>query len=177
LLINSRDGVGEPKRPPCVSCHHSGSNCVLAGSSRGGNFRFYKLNRGSGNSSAVTRSHDCPSEGPEQVTTPLSHESADQTYDDGRNGDLDVQLRNPSDALHILAHTDGPDQPELQPHFSTSAQSETISPSRSDDDRGPHEARHKELPTGDSAESALGEYFLIKEGQLGQKQVLELLSR
>lgn len=176
MLIHSRDGVGEPKKPPCVSCHHSGSNCVLAGSSRGGNFKFYEPSRkpglASGTSEAIIRSNNAPSEGSQEVANLLSDASSDQAGGGTLNGDLDLQLRNPSDALHILAQAEGIDRSRPRTRLSTSAHAEDISTSPLHEGRGP-----KELTTEDQPTSTLGDYYLIKEGQLDHNQVLELLSR
>lgn len=176
MLIHSRDGVGEPKKPPCVSCHHSGSNCVLAGSSRGGNFKFYEPSRkpgmASGTSETIIRSNNTHFEVSQEVSTLLSDASSDQAGDGTLNGDLDVQLRNPSDALHILAQAEGIDRSRPQTRLSMSAHAQDISASPLHEVGGP-----TELNTEDQPRSTLGDYYLIKEGQLDQKQVLELLSR
>lgn len=110
------DGVGEPKKPPCVSCHDSGSQCVLVESRRGGNFRSNRPGQGVTRSSRrPIRSQDnvrgaiaVPSISEHDDATPSTNDSEmdydgyeDRTADDS----LRMELRNPSDALQILAHS------------------------------------------------------------------------
>ncbi|OBS16019.1 hypothetical protein FPOA_13222 [Fusarium poae] len=81
------DGVGVPKKPPCVSCHHSGSGCVLAVSRRG-----RQTKRGSVFGSDHT------------TVSPRKAEMQEYATDEPPEP-LRMTLRNPSDALQILAHS------------------------------------------------------------------------
>lgn len=85
-------------KAPCVSCHVSGSDCVLIKSRRGGNFRRQKSGLASSNATptgsreifdSAVSSAECHSDGEDSAT-----ESGDV---------LNMELRNPSDALQILA--------------------------------------------------------------------------
>ncbi|KAH8746944.1 hypothetical protein F5883DRAFT_510097 [Diaporthe sp. PMI_573] len=174
------DGIGEPKKPPCVSCHHSGSDCVLAESSRGGNFRLYKpkcrSQSKSGSSQDLTRSHNATSEELEEATL-FSDASANQADEGIQDDNLDGELRNPSDALHILAQAEGVDRPRPQTRSLTRGNGQTDSTSPCLKGHGIYEARLKELIDGESPTPVLDDYDLIKQGRLGRNQVVELLSR
>lgn len=110
------DGVGEPKKPPCVSCHDSGSQCVLVESRRGGNFRSSRPGQGGTHSSKRTISTQDNARGAFAVPSISEHDDATpSTYDSEMDHDayeertaddsLRMELRNPSDALQILAHS------------------------------------------------------------------------
>lgn len=114
--IPCSDGVGEPKKPPCVSCHDSGSQCVLVESRRGGNFRSSRPGQGATRSSKRSiRSQDnvrgaiaVPSTSEHDDTTPSAYDlEIDQDGYEDRTADdsLRMELRNPSDALQILARS------------------------------------------------------------------------
>lgn len=114
--VTCSDGVGEPKKPPCVSCHDSGSQCVLVESRRGGNFRSSRPGQGATHSSQrSTRSQGnargvvaVPSISEHDEATPSTYDSEmDHDGDEERTTDdsLRMELRNPSDALQILARS------------------------------------------------------------------------
>lgn len=107
------DGIGEPKKVPCVSCHLSGSECILADSRRGGSFRHKRLQK-SGNletstsslkktSTAKEGSADASSDGQESRQSPSN--DVDSDLEQGPRDVLSMELRNPSDALQILARS------------------------------------------------------------------------
>lgn len=95
-------------KAPCASCHVSGSDCVLTKSRRGGNFRHRQKaglissnSNGTptareifgppvGQSCGTASAAECPSDGEDSA----AEESGDV---------LNMELRNPSDALQILA--------------------------------------------------------------------------
>lgn len=108
------DGIGKPKKPPCVSCHHMGAECVLAKSRRG-----TKSRAGQQPSSRSLQDSEPPTfhggvSAPLVQVDPSEKEPSAPDYssdDDGYGNnvtveDLCVELRNPSDALHILARSD-----------------------------------------------------------------------
>ena len=117
------DGIGEPRKAPCVSCHISGSECILIDSRRGGNFR-HKRSRTLGNlerstpslkkfSTSKETSGDESSNvhGPSQN---LSHD-IDSDLEQGSGDVLSMELRNPSDALQILARSGETQAPSPSP--------------------------------------------------------------
>ncbi|KAK1547663.1 hypothetical protein CPAR01_01630 [Colletotrichum paranaense] len=97
------EGVGEPMKPPCVSCYYSGSECVVSSS------RKSRKARRDHNTQASPSSVE-PSPGP---ASPRSSVFVPSTNEDGCNEDEvtgpddhnDMELRNPSDALQILARS------------------------------------------------------------------------
>lgn len=95
---NVSDKVGEPMKAPCASCHVSGSECVLIKSRRGGNFRRQK--------SGLASSNATPSRSRETFDSAVGSAEPHSDGEDSatESGDvLNMELRNPSDALHILA--------------------------------------------------------------------------
>ncbi|KAL4924175.1 uncharacterized protein BDV17DRAFT_284902 [Aspergillus undulatus] len=92
----TNDKVGEPKKAPCASCHDSGSECILIKSRRGGNFRHHRAE-----SHGPRRCFYSPSGGGGESTSGTS--DADDSDEQGSGDVLNMELRNPSDALHILA--------------------------------------------------------------------------
>ncbi|KAL7935943.1 hypothetical protein V8C35DRAFT_298616 [Trichoderma chlorosporum] len=99
-------GIGEPRKIPCVSCFESNSECVLAESRRGGNFRRYEPGKKSTKSDKASH---CTLDAPSRTASFVEKE--DYCNFDGSNEDpiteqLASELRNPSDALHILAQSE-----------------------------------------------------------------------
>ncbi|RFN54478.1 alpha-ketoglutarate-dependent 2,4-dichlorophenoxyacetate dioxygenase [Fusarium flagelliforme] len=99
------DGVGVPKKPPCVSCHHSGSKCVLAVSRRG-RHATSGVAVGSDHITIAQRgeSLDAITVSPQTRDYPSDAEMQEYTAD-GPPEPLPMALRNPSDALQILAYS------------------------------------------------------------------------
>ncbi|KAF3056970.1 hypothetical protein CFAM422_012566 [Trichoderma lentiforme] len=145
-------GIGEPRKIPCVSCFESDSECVLAESRRGGNFRTYEPTKKS------TRSHKAS-----QRTSPRITRSTEKEVDrslDGLNEDvideqLASELRNPSDALHILA----------QSEKSKASGSPVL----------PNEEEHDGLLRGPSNVVSVDEYELVQRGLVNHSNISELL--
>jgi hypothetical protein len=85
-----------------VACHESGNECTLTKSRRGGNFRHYRTEP----RLYTTGSHNTLPTQPDNISGVQRDESPDDegsvAGDDSR-GVLALELRNPSDALHILA--------------------------------------------------------------------------
>ena len=115
------DGVGQPKKPPCVSCHHSGSNCVLSESRRGRHLRASQpkgREPENGFDGSIARAGDDILSAPGRSQTP-SHGKMPASLDASAMNDYDefgehtadenlhMELRNPSDALKILARSYG----------------------------------------------------------------------
>ncbi|KAL4778505.1 C6 transcription factor [Aspergillus varians] len=105
------DKVGEPKKAPCVSCHDSGSECILVKSRRGGNFR---LHRAGSSLSTATRTSRRDALGllmgrtSDYASNTMrgsadGSDSVEEEEEAATGAVLSMQLRNPSDALHILA--------------------------------------------------------------------------
>lgn len=112
LYFPCSDGIGESKKPPCVSCHDSGSQCVLVESRRGGNFRSSRPGQGAARSSNYAISTPDKAHGASDVPSIWEHDNVTpSTYDsvmgddDQTTDSLRMELRNPSDALQILAHS------------------------------------------------------------------------
>lgn len=110
------DGVGEPKKPPCVSCHNSGSQCVLVESRRGrkvrstqpGQIEAVSSNRPISNQDNASGAFEVPLASEHEDATPFNYDS-DMDQDDyeerTKDESLRMELRNPSDALQILARS------------------------------------------------------------------------
>ncbi|KAK0375201.1 hypothetical protein CLIM01_07423 [Colletotrichum limetticola] len=97
------EGVGEPMKPPCVSCYYSGSECVVSSS------RKSRKARRDHNTQASPSSVE-PSPGPasprSSVFVPSTNEdSCNEDEVTGPDDHNDMELRNPSDALQILARS------------------------------------------------------------------------
>ena len=105
IPITFSDGVGVPKKPPCVACHHSGSKCVLAVSRRGRQ-TTNGVTGGSDNITIAQRSEslDAITVSP-QVPGYTSDAEMQEYTTDGPPEPLRMALRNPSDALQILAYS------------------------------------------------------------------------
>ncbi|KAK2468991.1 hypothetical protein H9L39_19385 [Fusarium oxysporum f. sp. albedinis] len=99
------DGVGVPKKPPCVACHHSGSECVLAVSRRGRQATS-GVAVGSDNITIDQRSEslDAITVSPQAPDYPSDAEMQEYATDEPPEP-LRMALRNPSDALQILAYS------------------------------------------------------------------------
>ncbi|UKZ78793.1 hypothetical protein TrVFT333_006538 [Trichoderma virens FT-333] len=99
-------GIGEPRKIPCVSCFESDSECVLAESRRGGNFRRYEPSKKPTKSRKASQP---TSDAPTRTTRSIEKE-LDRNFDVLNEEVIDEQLaselRNPSDALHILAQSE-----------------------------------------------------------------------
>lgn len=108
------DSVGEPRKPPCLDCYRSGSQCTLAGSRRGGNFRTKKFDSFPSSASArsPTDAQPLSSESGEEddAADTVMVSARDVVPDTVTDTDLCGELRNPSDALQILAQSDDGDQ-------------------------------------------------------------------
>lgn len=127
-LTSTRDSIGEPKNPPCVSCHHSGSQCVLAESRRGGNFRPYRTRKTPVSRAVAGRPAEV--QGPNDRLTDGNPSTPGLNINASDEGPC-VELRNPSDALQILAQSDQADQDVSSPYHAsndTDAQPQTSSP-------------------------------------------------
>ncbi|KAK0388201.1 hypothetical protein NLU13_4446 [Sarocladium strictum] len=112
------DSIGEPRKPPCLDCYRSGSQCVLAGSRRGGNFRTKKLDSfhpaaaSERSPGATTDAHRYSSDSEDEAngTNPALAAPHAVVPESVTDTDLCGELRNPSDALQILAQSDDGDQ-------------------------------------------------------------------
>ncbi|KAL2821224.1 hypothetical protein BJX63DRAFT_418228 [Aspergillus granulosus] len=121
----TKDGIGEPKKPPCVACHESGSECILAKSCRGGNFRH---SRPAPRGDAIYTDNSDPTQS-NSIPDPSRQESFDDEGSVARDESGDVlamELRNPSDALQILALSGN--QPQARRSTTTSPHGTTDTP-------------------------------------------------
>jgi hypothetical protein len=105
-LTRPSDGFGEPKKTPCVSCFESDSECILAESRRGGNFRRYEPSKRPAKARTVfRRASNALLRMPE-----ATEKEVDRDLDCLNSGSIAEQLaselRNPSDALHILTQSE-----------------------------------------------------------------------
>ncbi|KAL4938809.1 hypothetical protein BDV06DRAFT_200122 [Aspergillus oleicola] len=182
------DKIGEPKKAPCASCHESGSECILTKSRRGGNFRHHRP--GSASKTATPGREDQRSRAETAVYSPApASESTNESWSDDRDSDggedsgnvLNMELRNPSDALHILA---------------LSGEKKSTSGSRGESTRGErhgssidyahqgHEGTNvmqagetQEQQPWKSATTIFDDYELVQRGLLRPSLVFELLLR
>lgn len=110
--------------PPCLECYRSGNQCILGASRRGGNLRLLQSAKTPGSSNSVARAEAAsPPKGEtsrhrcRNISANSEQEHAAAGDDDHADNDnnneenasyeeLGTELRNPSDALHILAQSD-----------------------------------------------------------------------
>ncbi|GKZ27181.1 hypothetical protein AbraIFM66951_001780 [Aspergillus brasiliensis] len=178
------DSIGEPSKPPCVSCHDTKSQCILIKSRRGGNLRqhqskSYRLrHRKTSLAKDVEDTHG-PDVEPADEMTDFAGCSSDGEGSVARQDSRDVlamELRNPSDALQILALS-GQDRSESQPQvqfnranpneqWDSAAQSTSASVSN-----------HSKEPRGYERPSTtpFDDYELVQRGLLSPSLVSELL--
>ncbi|ETS03605.1 hypothetical protein M419DRAFT_42274, partial [Trichoderma reesei RUT C-30] len=148
-------GIGEPRKASCVSCLQSNSQCVLAESRRGGNFRRYEPNKKhpAKNRKAPKRVPDAPPMALESMEREPKR-NGERLNGDAIVGQLVSELRNPSDALHILA----------QSEKGESAASSTLP-----------EGEPNNLSNGPSNATFLDEYKLVESGLIHRTAIFELL--
>lgn len=154
-LYPRRGGIGEPRKASCVSCLQSNSQCVLAESRRGGNFRRYEPNKKhpAKNRKAPKRVPDAPPMALESMEREPKR-NGERLNGDAIVGQLVSELRNPSDALHILA----------QSEKGESAASSTLP-----------EGEPNNLSNGPSNATFLDEYKLVESGLIHRTAIFELL--
>lgn len=118
-LTASRNSVGELGKPPCRDCFRSGQECILAPSRRGGDYtQFRKPNKRkskSARTNVISSAADPGTEGnanesPEADQSPLYSE-----------------LKNPSDALQVLARVATHDGDTTRAHNSCSPNDQVAS--------------------------------------------------
>uniref|UniRef100_A0A0B7KLK5 Transcription factor domain-containing protein n=1 Tax=Bionectria ochroleuca TaxID=29856 RepID=A0A0B7KLK5_BIOOC len=116
------DGVGESKRPPCESCHRTRSECILVESRRGA-AASHRTRQQTSQTSPLSQARGTiddnsgdagPFEGSSpdgpgpSLTSPSNNCSAMSEDFESREtveaDNLHMEIRNPSDALQILAH-------------------------------------------------------------------------
>ncbi|EMT62979.1 C6 transcription factor [Fusarium oxysporum II5] len=192
------DGVGEPGKPPCVYCHETGTQCVLAESNRGRGVRSRRQTRQTASSlrgsttfqQAASESHSTsyPSyNGDESAVISNStdeNDDADYTQENTENG-MRMELRNPSDALQILAHSN---ELESSPSGSVVADTDTVninSPTHTSTQPPPFKkgpgstpARRQGSPSDSRSKpsfTVLDNYELIQRGILHPALLPELL--
>ncbi|KAL7815499.1 hypothetical protein V8C26DRAFT_401835 [Trichoderma gracile] len=148
-------GTGEPRKIPCVSCLQSNSDCVLAESRRGGNFRRYEPNKKhpARNRKASQRASDAPPVAIRSIESEPTHNIA-RSDDDAIDEQLASELRNPSDALHILAQSE---------------KGESVGSSTLPD------VEHDNLSGGPSRGTFIGEYELVERGVIHHAAIFQLL--
>lgn len=153
-----------------MSCHDSGSECVLTKSRRGGNFRYYRT----GPRMAAADSYDAAPTHPDNIS---SSQETESPVDEGSvarddSGDLlAMELRNPSDALQILAFSGH--QPPA--HHSTTNPNAATNPGMQGSIETtlnqPHQTRFHTQSTG----TIFDGYELVQRGLLRPSLVSELL--
>lgn len=193
------DGVGEPKRPPCESCHNIGSECVLVECRRGlrnKNARRTIAAEAAAQSALLVGDNIMHLDGP-PLSTPapepsLSYDNDCLSIRDSEEGytdeNLHMELRNPSDALQILAHTSK--SPGRRPESSSSPRNhaqegdgDTLvarpsvpvpAPSATGMRRG-HRSLSRTNRLKGSTTTVLDEYELVQRGLLPPAVLPELL--
>ncbi|OJJ77757.1 hypothetical protein ASPBRDRAFT_166905 [Aspergillus brasiliensis CBS 101740] len=179
------DSIGEPRKPPCVSCHDTKSQCILIKSRRGGNLRQHRSksyplrHRKTSLPKDVGDIHG-PDMEPADEMTDFAGCSSDDEGSVARQDSRDVlamELRNPSDALQILALS-GQARSECQPQVQINranlneqwdSAAQTLSASVTN---------HSKEPRGYQGPSTtpFDDYELVQRGLLSPSLVSELLS-
>lgn len=183
--LSTSDGIGEPKKAPCVSCHFSGSECILADSRRGGNFRHKRATSTAGNLETLSPSlrrtvpENVPLDTSCNVAEPSNSPSndVDSTAEQESGDVLAMELRNPSDALQILARSGETKTSDQSPaHVSNIENSNIISDTLTRDGSAPsmraNEAQHRNR----TRPAFFDDYELVRRGLLRLSLVSELLS-
>ncbi|KAL7893555.1 hypothetical protein HDV64DRAFT_272567 [Trichoderma sp. TUCIM 5745] len=167
------DSIGEPKAPPCFSCYRSGSKCVLASSLRGRAFRQY---RGPKAGSKAHQGHDHniefqtqPILPPQQPSIGSDGDSPDAPIDDS-DEELCAELRNPADALQILARSG-----EARHDKPLSPPSASISPIHHPVNAHPSGREPQAQSNQLAPNSKLEHYDLVQRGLLGIDLLVDLL--
>lgn len=147
-----------------MSCYQSGNECILSTKSRrGGNFRQFRGGPETEPAESTYISGQQGGESPEQ----------EESEENGHSSDvLSMDLRNPSDALQILALSG--DQPQRRQ--STSISNEPADPGMQDSSSAPtscepHQSHYKSQTTA----SIFDDYELVQRGLLRPSVVSELL--
>ncbi|CAH0016677.1 unnamed protein product, partial [Clonostachys rhizophaga] len=201
------DGVGEPKRPPCESCHRTRSECILVESRRGAaashRTRQHTLQTSPlyhGRESIENNSGDAgPFEGSSPnapgpgLTSPSNNCSAMSEDFESREtveaDSLHMEIRNPSDALQILAsardNPDGKGRSEKQwhkvdasaPSNSSISQKQIHSPFTTAfaGSRNRIDPRGNAQENGEASTVLLEDYELVQQGLLHPSVLPELL--
>jgi hypothetical protein len=153
-----------------VACHESGKECILTKSRRGGNFRQYRAGPrlGTTDSGNTILTQLDNSSGPQRD---VSSDGERSIARDDSGGVLAMELRNPSDALHILALSG--DQPRAR-HSSISPNSAAVpivQGSTATGSNQPLESEHHVHPIC----TVFDDYELVQRGLLRPSLVSELL--
>ena len=153
-----------------MSCHDSGSECVLTKSRRGGNFRYYRTGPRMADADSVeaARTHSDHISSSQEAESPVNEGSV--VRDD--SGDLlAMELRNPSDALQILAFSG--DQPPAR-HSTTSPNAAT-NPGMQGSTETILSQPHRTRFHAQSTSTIFDDYELVQRGLLRPSLVSELL--
>lgn len=138
-----------------MSCFESDSECVLAESRRGGNFRRYEPSKKPTKGRKVSeRTSDALSRMTESIEREVDR-NLDSLNKDTIDEQLASELRNPSDALHILAQSE-------------KSESSGSSALRSEEERDA-------LLGGLSTTVSLDEYELFQRGLVHHSNISDLL--
>jgi hypothetical protein len=183
--LSSSDSIGEPKKAPCVSCHFSGSECIVADSRRGGNFRHKRATLTAGNLETLSPSlrRTVPENVPLDKSCNVAEPSNSPLNDvvstaEQESGDvLAMELRNPSDALQILARSGETQTSDQSPAQASNIQnSKVISDTLPRDGSAPlmraNEVQHRSR----TRPAFFDDYELVQRGLLRPSLVSELLS-
>ncbi|RDK38768.1 hypothetical protein M752DRAFT_306776 [Aspergillus phoenicis ATCC 13157] len=179
------DSIGESSKPPCASCHDTKSQCILIKSRRGGNFRQHPsksstLRRKKTSLPTNTGDSNGPGVEPASTMSDVTECSSDDEGSVGRQNPRDLlamELRNPSDALQILAlsgQSQSENQAQAQPTNITNSneqlytEAESASASLINGSGGLR--GHQTCPT-----AIFDDYELVKRGLLRPSLVFELL--
>lgn len=177
--------MGEPNKPPCLDCYRTGSDCVLAGSRRGGNVRrreHASQLRQAGAPVSETDSNRVSTQKPfiqpyleDQDQDPDEEQEPSDEFDDNTDHELSTELRNPSDALQILQSEDhyGPIQ---RAGIDVRSGSYHRSPHsiHHQTDQTPAKGRDDHAPAGPTR-LAIDDYELVERALLSTGTVIELL--
>ncbi|KAH7024690.1 uncharacterized protein B0I36DRAFT_416203 [Microdochium trichocladiopsis] len=176
------DSFGQPKAPPCLSCHQSGSLCVLVESRRGGYYRprqgIRRPKETRGDATLARESHQVNESGNRATSARPSEGDEGESTSHGSEDELETELRNPSDALHILTRSHIEGNSKLPTSSASEAQ---LSPARVVDamqqpspssGSSPGQRQHARGLAG----SSIRDLELIKGGLLPLDNVKELLS-
>ncbi|OJZ90814.1 hypothetical protein ASPFODRAFT_179849 [Aspergillus luchuensis CBS 106.47] len=179
------DTIGEPGKAPCVFCHDTKSQCVLIKSRRGGNFRQNQHKSGTSRRQKTplpTNSGD--SNGPDVVpansVSDVTGSSSDGEGSVSRQNPGDVlamELRNPSDALQILAMSGQVrSRSRLQAQFTSTANLEeqldaAAHRTSASDTNQSQDSQGHQRPSA----TIFDDYELVKRGVLRPSHVFELL--
>lgn len=180
-----RSTVGEVGKTPCLDCYRTGHDCVLATSRRGGNYRKLRhFERSTTDNSSIgslprRREHELAA----SPQTAKENQTSSTFVDLGEEEPICGELRNPSDALQILAKATGCNQSPRHESSSPKTSRSSFGEAREASDclaaqarASDHMGSYGQSPDEDRQRpQGIYDYELVAKGILQPRTIRELL--